>query len=157
VRVSGGDGSCLIILQNDVCPVISVIGGSGAGVRGGAFCADFIFDEGLGYSSAERIIGKGKFSGFVVCSDLYAREAVLSVIPVGGCLIHGRGVFIDAAYAVADDIVLIVNEKPPQNLQAAKQNGLMQLHQCDFPMNDVVCVSQIDFRILFGFNNLQTL
>jgi hypothetical protein len=44
---------------------------------------------------------------------------------------------------------LVTDEKPPQYLQIAKQNGLTHLHQSDFLMNYVVCVSQIRLNLYY--------
>jgi hypothetical protein len=82
----------------------------------------------------------------------YPGDSVICIIGevVGDILIPGIG-------HVSGVVIRIVDKKPSQNLQAAKQDGLMQLQQYGFSMNDVVCVSQIDFCLLLGFNNLQTL
>jgi len=63
---------------------------------------------------------------------------------------------IEPEYFGAINMIAPAKEKLPQNLQIAKQDGLTHLHQNDFLMNYVICVSQISFYLLFVLQYLNT-
>ena len=72
VCVFSGDVAVLVVLHDDVLAIVNIIGRSRTNFRACTIRAYLILNDGLGDSSAEGIIGKGKLFDVGSLCDLHS-------------------------------------------------------------------------------------